>query len=69
MNQMNMKGVTIGYGMTGMPRIEHSINAIPSETSPLSFQTQIHDPFTKRIETVGSIHPYVEVIFPKWLVF
>jgi fatty-acyl-CoA synthase len=44
---MHMAGVTIVYGMT--------------ETSPLSTQTALDDPVEKRIETVGRVHPHVEV--------
>ncbi len=44
---MNMSDVTICYGMT--------------ETSPVSMQTKIGDPFDKQVSTVGQIHPYVEV--------
>jgi len=44
---MNMSGVTIAYGMT--------------ETSPVSFQSGLHDPLDKRVGTVGQIHPHVEV--------
>ncbi|NRB16729.1 MAG: AMP-binding protein [Rhodobacteraceae bacterium] len=44
---MNMKQVTICYGMT--------------ETSPVSFQSFVDDPIEKRVTTVGRIHPHVEV--------
>ncbi len=44
---MNMKEVTICYGMT--------------ETSPVSFQSMPDDDIEKRVTTVGRIHPYVEV--------
>ncbi|KAK3240079.1 hypothetical protein CYMTET_50045 [Cymbomonas tetramitiformis] len=44
---MHMHEVEIGYGMT--------------ETSPLSFQTRTDAPFQKRVTTVGSVHPHVEV--------
>lgn len=46
-SKMNMKGVTIAYGMT--------------ETSPVSFQSNIDDPLDKRVSSVGRIHPHVEV--------
>jgi len=46
-NDMNMREVTIGYGMT--------------ETSPISFQTSKDDPLEKRVSTVGRVHPHVEV--------
>lgn len=45
--EMNMKEVTICYGMT--------------ETSPVSFQSFIDDPTDKRCETVGRVHPHLEV--------
>ena len=44
--KLNMTEVTIAYGMT--------------ETSPVSFQTQVDAPFEKRVSTVGKIHPHVE---------
>ncbi|ORY02209.1 AMP-binding domain-containing protein [Basidiobolus meristosporus CBS 931.73] len=44
--KMNMKDITICYGMT--------------ETSPVSFQSQTTDDVEHRCETVGSIHPHVE---------
>ena len=44
---MNMKDVEIAYGMT--------------ETSPVSFQTRIDSPMEKRVTTVGSVHPHVQV--------
>jgi fatty-acyl-CoA synthase len=44
---MNMKQVTIAYGMT--------------ETSPASFQSSTNDPLERRVSTVGRIHPHVEV--------
>ncbi|MBB3232214.1 AMP-binding protein [Halomonas stenophila] len=46
-DQMNMQDVTICYGMT--------------ETSPVSFQTQTDAPLEKRVTTVGTIHPHLEV--------
>ena len=46
-NEMNMREVTIGYGMT--------------ETSPCSFQSAVDDPLERRVSTVGRIHPHVEV--------
>ena len=45
--QMNMREVTIAYGMT--------------ETSPVSFQSSTTDPLERRVTTVGRIHPHVEV--------
>lgn len=44
--QMNMREVTICYGMT--------------ETAPVSFQSFVDDPVDKRCETVGRIHPHLE---------
>ena len=46
-SKMNMKEVTIAYGMT--------------ETSPVSFQSATDDPLEKRVATVGRIHPHVQV--------
>ncbi len=46
-SEMNMKDVTICYGMT--------------ETSPVSFQSSVDDPTDKRCETVGRVHPHLEV--------
>lgn len=45
--QMNMKEVTICYGMT--------------ETAPVSFQSFADDLIDKRCETVGRVHPHLEV--------
>jgi fatty-acyl-CoA synthase len=44
---MHMSEVTIGYGMT--------------ETSPISFQSAVDDPFERRVSTVGRILPHLEV--------
>jgi fatty-acyl-CoA synthase len=46
-DDMHMHEVTIGYGMT--------------ETSPISFQSRTDDPIERRVSTVGTIHPHVEV--------
>lgn len=46
-SKMNMDEVTICYGMT--------------ETSPVSFQSFVNDPIDKRCETVGRVHPHLEV--------
>ncbi len=46
-DRMNMGEVTICYGMT--------------ETSPVSFQSFVDDTVTQRCETVGRIHPHLEV--------
>ncbi len=46
-DQMHMREVTIGYGMT--------------ETSPVSFQTTPDDPLERRVSTVGRILPHLEV--------
>jgi fatty-acyl-CoA synthase len=45
--EMNMREVTIAYGMT--------------ETSPVSTQTSCDDPLERRVGTVGRIHPHVEI--------
>ena len=45
--QMNMGEVTICYGMT--------------ETAPVSFQSFVDDAVEKRCETVGRVHPHLEV--------
>ena len=45
--RMNMREVTIAYGMT--------------ETSPVSFQSNVDDPLEQRVSSVGRIHPHVEV--------
>jgi fatty-acyl-CoA synthase len=45
--RMNMREVTICYGMT--------------ETSPVSAQSAVDDPLDKRVSTVGRVHPHVEV--------
>jgi fatty-acyl-CoA synthase len=46
-SRMHMKDVTICYGMT--------------ETSPVSTQTFANDPVDKRVSTVGTVHPHVEI--------
>ncbi len=46
-SEMNMTEVTICYGMT--------------ETSPVSFQSFVDDPLQLRCETVGRVHPHLEV--------
>lgn len=43
---MNMREITITYGMT--------------ETSPISFQTLPDDSNERRVTTVGTVHPHVE---------
>lgn len=45
--EMNMNEVTICYGMT--------------ETAPVSFQSFVDDPLELRCETVGRVHPHLEV--------
>jgi len=47
MSEMNMREVTICYGMT--------------ETSPVSTQSAKDDPLDKRVGTVGRVHPNVEI--------
>jgi fatty-acyl-CoA synthase len=44
--QMNLREVTIAYGMT--------------ETSPVSFQSAVDDSLERRVSTVGRIQPHVE---------
>ncbi|MEA2682362.1 MAG: fatty-acyl-CoA synthase [Chloroflexota bacterium] len=44
---MNARQMTICYGMT--------------ETSPVSTQSTMDDPFEKRVGTVGRVHPHIEV--------
>ncbi|ULU26402.1 AMP-binding protein [Dyella terrae] len=46
-SEMHMSEVTIAYGMT--------------ETSPVSFQSTTDDPLERRVNSVGRIHPHVEV--------
>ena len=46
MAQMNLRDITICYGMT--------------ETSPVSFQTTLDDSVERRVTTVGSVHPHLE---------
>lgn len=46
-SQMNLSEITIAYGMT--------------ETSPVSFQSEVSDSLEKRVSTVGRIHPHLEV--------
>ncbi len=45
--QMNMREVTIAYGMT--------------ETSPVSTQSSVDDPLERRVSTVGRVQPHLEV--------
>jgi fatty-acyl-CoA synthase len=45
-DRMHVRDVTIAYGMT--------------ETSPVSFQSEIDDPIELRVSTVGRIHPHLE---------
>lgn len=42
-----MRDVTICYGMT--------------ETSPVSTQTRLDAPVERRVSTVGTVHPHLEV--------
>ncbi|MFL5350800.1 MAG: AMP-binding protein [Hyalangium sp.] len=46
-SRMNMREVTICYGMT--------------ETSPVSTQSWLEDPLERRVSTVGRVHPHIEV--------
>ena len=45
--KMHLGEITIAYGMT--------------ETSPVSFQSEVTDSLEKRVTTVGRIHPHLEV--------
>lgn len=45
--KMNMTEVTVCYGMT--------------ETSPVSTQSKCDDPLQKRVSTVGTVHPHLEI--------
>jgi fatty-acyl-CoA synthase len=45
--KMNMRDITICYGMT--------------ETSPVSTQTRMDDAVEKRVSTVGRVHPHAEI--------
>jgi len=45
-DDMHMSQVTIAYGMT--------------ETSPVSFQSNLDDPIDMRVSKVGRVHPHVE---------
>jgi fatty-acyl-CoA synthase len=45
-NEMNMKEVTITYGMT--------------ETSPITFQSSADETLERRVTSVGPVHPHVE---------
>lgn len=45
-DRLNMREVTIGYGMT--------------ETSPITTQTATDDPLEERVSTVGRVHPHAE---------
>jgi fatty-acyl-CoA synthase len=46
-SKMNMTEITVCYGMT--------------ETSPVSTQSFADDPLEKRVSTVGTVHPHVEI--------
>ncbi len=46
-DDMHMSGVSIAYGMT--------------ETSPVSCQTRADDDVERRTETIGRVHPHVEI--------
>ncbi len=45
--RMNMREVTICYGMT--------------ETSPVSTQTRVDDPLEQQVSSVGRVHPHAEI--------
>jgi len=44
---MHLRDITIAYGMT--------------ETSPVSFQTRLDAPLERRVTTIGTVHPHLEV--------
>lgn len=46
-DDMNMREVTIAYGMT--------------ETSPVSFQSSVDDSIDRRVSTIGRVLPHIEV--------
>jgi fatty-acyl-CoA synthase len=46
-NEMGMTEVTIAYGMT--------------ETSPVSCHTRVSDDLERRVSTVGTVHPHLEI--------
>ncbi len=46
-DRMHMAEVTIAYGMT--------------ETSPVSFQSDVDDPLERRVSTIGRVQPHIEV--------
>ncbi|MDR3350808.1 MAG: AMP-binding protein [Prevotellaceae bacterium] len=46
-SKMNMKEITVCYGMT--------------ETSPVSTQSFANDELERRVSTVGTVHPHVEI--------
>jgi fatty-acyl-CoA synthase len=46
-SEMHMSEITIGYGMT--------------ETSPISFQSDVDEPLERRVSTVGRVQPHLEV--------
>jgi fatty-acyl-CoA synthase len=45
--EMHLKQITIAYGMT--------------ETGPVSFQTSVDDSLDRRVKTVGSVLPHIEI--------
>ena len=46
-SDMHMAEVTIAYGMT--------------ETSPVSCQSTVDTPLDRRVGTVGTVHPHLEI--------
>jgi fatty-acyl-CoA synthase len=46
-DEMHLGEITIAYGMT--------------ETGPVSFETSVHDPIERRVNTVGRVLPHIEV--------
>ncbi len=47
MSAMHLEQITIAYGMT--------------ETGPVSFQTSVDDSLERRVQTVGSVLPHIEI--------
>jgi fatty-acyl-CoA synthase len=45
-DRMHLSGITIAYGMT--------------ETSPVSFQSSLHDSIERRVASVGQVQPHLE---------
>ena len=54
--KLNLTGLTICYGIS--LRQGAFIDVGMTETSPVSYQTNLNSPLKKRIETVGTILPH-----------